>query len=100
MIDQRKEMQEKVGPKAYVGPQWIKGISKGSFRHSFIQLFSSFHFDRACLSRGAKSAVLFNTRYPQEEISTSTLGDFECPLRRGVPPFFEGIFYQQHQQEA
>ena len=53
--------------------------------HSFIYLFSSCHFDRACLSRRANSAVLFSTRDLEAEISTSTSGDFECPLRRGVP---------------
>ena len=29
--------------------------------------------------------MLFSTRDLQAEISTSTSGDFECPLRRGVP---------------
>ena len=95
VIGQGEEAQVKVGPKVYVGPQWIKGRREGSFGiHSFI-LFLLVILTEAHLRRRAKSAVLFSTRDLQTEISTSTSGDFKCPLRRGVLHFSEGIAQQQ-----
>ena len=87
VIGQGEAAQAKVGPKAYVGPQWKREEEKAhSGIHSFI-LFLLVILTEACLRRGVKSAMLVSTRDFQVEISTSTSGDFECPLRRGVLHF-------------